>query len=253
MLTLLGNPPPCCSRIMGSLIISDGCFPTTNPTHTSHVNSPSQGFLRFSLPPLWAPPTLDCPTLVLLPPSLAYRLPNYFYYYLFIYLFILLPIYVEIIAFLPSHCGGSFPSQWSSSPPHCWAPPLLTVGLLPFSLLGSSPSHCWAAPLLTVGLLPFSLSHWGSSPSHCLVGAPPSLSMGALSHRTHSSEGLLPVFLWGVISLLLQALFPSRSFGSPSPWGSSPSRSLKCGASPHLCGAPHLSVGLFTVSPWGLI
>ena len=127
------------------------------------------------------------------------------------------------------------------------APPLLTVGLLPvgllpFTLLGCSPSHCWAPPVLTVslGLLPFALSRWGSS-------------MGALSHRTHSSEGLLPVFLWGVISLLLQALFPSRSFGSPSPWGSSPSRSLKCGASPHLCGAPHLSVGLFTVSPWGLI
>ena len=200
----------------------------------------------------------------LLPPSIVRHMccsrphsligsPIIFIIYLFIYLFYFLSIYVEIIAFLPFHCGGSFPSQWSSSPPHCWAPPLLTVGLLPFSLLGSSPSHCWAAPLLTVGLLPFSLSHWGSSPSHCLVGAPPSLSMGALLHRTHSSEGLLPVFLWGVISLLLQALFPSRSFGSPSPWGSSPSRSLKCGASPHLCGAPHLSVGLFTVSPWGLI
>ena len=141
---------------------------------------------------------------------------------------------------------GLLPSSLlGSSPSHCWAPPLLTVGLLPFSLLGCPPFHCGAPPVLTVslGLLLFALSRWGS----------PSLSMGALSHRTHSSEGLLPVFLWGVISLLLQALFPSRSFGSPSPWGSSPSRSLKCGASPHLCGAPHLSVGLFTVSSWGLI
>ena len=196
MLTLLGNPPPCCSRIMGSLIISDGCFPTTNPTHTSHVNSPSQGFVRFSLPPLWAPPTLDCPTLVLLPPPLAYRLPNYF---IIIYLFIfLLPIYVEIIAFLPSHCGGSFPSQWSSSPPHCWAPPL-----------GSSPSHCWAPPLLTVGLLPFSL--WGSSRSHCLIGAPPLRTV---------SLGLLHPSAWGPFRI---ALTQVRGSSPSSCGGSSPS------------------------------
>ena len=85
------------------------------------------------------------------------------------YYFYFLSIYVEIIAFLPSHCGGSFPSQWSSSRSHCWAPPLLTVGLLPFSLLGCSPSHCWAPPVLTVslGLLPFAPSRWGSSiPQH---------------------------------------------------------------------------------------
>ena len=133
------------------------------------------------------------------------------------------------------------------------APPLLTVGLLPFSLLGSSPSHCWAAPLLTVGLLPFSLSHWGSSPSHCLVGAPPSLSMGALSHRTHSSEGLLPIFLWGVISLLLQlslslGLIPisfTEMWGFPtSLWGSPP----LCGALHRLSLGPHLIVGLFPIS-----
>ena len=136
MLTLLGNPPLCCSQIMGSLARSDGAFPTTNPARTSHVNSPSQPTMG-SRPQLWAPPTLDCLTLVPLLPPLAYGLPHLLmgspFFTIFIYLF----IYYYFIAFLPSHCGGSFPSQWSSSPSHC--------GLLSFSL-----SH-WAPPSLSMG------------------------------------------------------------------------------------------------------
>ena len=139
-----------------------------------------------------------------------------------------LSIYFEIIAFLPSHCGGSFPSQWSSSPPHCWAPPLLTVSL---GLLHPSAWGPFRIALTQVR---------GSSPSSCGGSSP--------SYYRSSS--------------------PSQSFGSPflgplSPWGSSPSRSHKCGASPPLCGAspplcgalhhlsvgPHLTVGLFPSRP----
>ena len=146
MLTLLGNPPLCCSQIMGSRTRRDGAFPTTTylpcqlsfPTH--------YGFPPFSLPQLWAPPTLDCLTLMPLLPPLAYGLPHLLmgspFFTIFIYLF----IYYYLFLSRSSH--------------HTVGAPSFAVELLPFSLLGSSPSHC--------GLLSFSLSHW----------APPSLSMG---------------------------------------------------------------------------
>ena len=195
-------------------------------------------------------------------PPFAYGLP------IFIYLFI---YYYFIVS---SHHTVGAPSLRSG------APPLLTVGLLPFSL--------WAPLLLTVSL--------GSSlPQH-----------GALSHRTQvrgSSMGVLSLLLRGLSSILVAWLSPFLSGGSPSLpgahphlvhstvglphisvgllhiavglftisswgfvslWGSSPSRSLNCGASPHLCGAlPHLAhstvgpthicVGLFTIFPWVFI
>ena len=144
MLTLLGNPPLCCSQIMGSLARSDGAFPTTNPARTSHVNSPSQ-------PTMGSRPfhSLNCG---LLPHSIVQHLcrscPHslmdspiclwapHFYLFIYLLLFYRVP---------PITLWGLLP---------------FAVELLPFSLLGSSPSHC--------GLLSFSLSHW----------APPSLSMG---------------------------------------------------------------------------
>ena len=100
-------------------------------------------------------------------PPFAYGLPIFYYFYLFIYLFLIVIIF---IAFLPSHCGGSFPSQWSSSPSHCWAPPLLTVGSsVP---LGSSlPQH---------GALSHHTQVRGSSPSS--HGGPLPATTGAVFH-----------------------------------------------------------------------
>ena len=143
MLTLLGNPPLCCSQIMGSLTV-----PFQPPIQ--HV--PPMSTL---LPnPLWVPalftsstvgsshPRLSdtcaapAPTRLWTPPF-AYGLPIFYYFYLFIYLLLLL-----LFLSRSSHKTVGAPSLRSG------APPLLTVGLL--------------------RLLSFSLSHW----------APPSLSMG---------------------------------------------------------------------------
>ena len=266
MLTLLGNPGPlCCSQITGSLTRSDGTFPTTNPAHTSHVNSPSQpamGSRPFSLPQLWAPPTLDCLTLVPLLPPLAYGLPHLLmgspFFTIFIYLFIV----IIFIAFLPSHCGGSFPSQWSSSPSHCWAPPLLTVGSSPsHCLIGLLPPSAWGpfASHSSEGLLPI-----GSSPCYCggclpswLLGSPPFLA-GA----PPLSLGIIPISftqLWGFPTSLWG--FHTSLWGfHTSLWGSSPflhGASSRCGALPHLAhstvGPTHICVGLFTIFPWVFI
>ena len=116
------------------------------------------------------------------------------------------------------------------------------------------PLRSGAPPLLTVGLL-----HVGSSVS--LGSSLP--QHGALSHRTQvrgsspSSHG--PATTGAVFHPGCSALPLSLPL---SPWGSSPSRSLNCGASPHLCGASthrcgalhhffvglRLAVGLFPIS-----
>ena len=180
----------------------------------------------------------------------------HFLLFLFIYLFII--IVIIFIAFLPSHCGGSFPSQWSSSPSHCWAPPLLTVGSSPsHCLIGLLPPSAWGpfASHSSEGLLP--IFPWGSSPCYyggCLpswlLGSPPFLE-GA----PPLSLGLIPISftqLWG---------FPTSLWGfHTSLWGSSPflrGASSRCGALPHLAhstvGPTHICVGLFTIFPWVFI
>ena len=102
-----------------------------------------------------------------------------------------------------------------------------TVGLPHISACGAL-HHFFVGLRLAVGLFPISLpqlrgfptSLWGSSHlAHSTVGP------------THICVGLFTIFPWVFISL----------------WGSSPSRSLNCGAS------PHLSVGLFPLSPWGFL
>ena len=230
MLTLLGNPPLCCSRIKGSLLRSDCAFPTTNPTHTSHVNCPSQ-------PTMGSCPfhSLNCG---LLPPSIV------------------------------RHLCRSCPHSLMGSPIYIFSfdysvPPW---GLLPFA----------------VELLPFSLL--GTSPSHCLIGAPPSLSMGPFRIALTQVRGSSPSSRGRSSPSYYRGSSPSRSFGSPpcsgppslpgahphlvhstvgfptSLWGSSPSlhgASSHYGALPHLThstvGLPHISVGLFSISPWGFI
>ena len=230
MLTLLGNPPLCCSQIMGSLTRRDGAFPTTNPARTSHVNSPSQ-------PTMGSRPfhSLNCG---LLPPSIVRHLcrscphslmdspiclwaPHFL-----LFLFILL-----LLLFLSrsSHHTVGAPSLRSG------APPLLTVGLLPFSL--------WAPLLLTVSL--------GSSlPQH-----------GALSHRTQvrgsspsSHGGPLPATIRGLSSILVARLSPFLSGGSPALPGAHPHLVHSTVGLPHISvGLPHIAVGLFTIYSWGIV
>ena len=70
-------------------------------------------------------------------PPFAYGLPIFYYFYLFIYFLLLL-----FLSRSSHHTVGA-PSLRSG------APPLLTVGLLPFSLL--APLSHWAPPSLSMG------------------------------------------------------------------------------------------------------
>ena len=150
---------------MGSLTRSDGAFPTTNTARNYHVNSPSQ-------PTMGSCPfhSLNCG---LLPPSIVRHLCRSCPHslmgssILFIYLFIII-IYFLLSRSFPSHCGGSFPSQWSSSPSHC--------GLLPFSL-----SH-WGSSLPQHGPLSHRTQVRGSSPSSRGGGGPLPPTTGAVFH-----------------------------------------------------------------------
>ena len=141
-------------------------------------------------------------------------------FYLFIYLFIYYHHYYYYLLSrsFPSHCGGSFPSQWSSSPSHC-------------------------------GLLPFSLSHWGSSlPQH----GPLSHHTQVRGSSPYSRGGVLSLLLRGLssISAVRLSLFLSR--GSPSLLGAHPHLIHSTVGLPHISvGLPHIAVELFTISTWG--
>ena len=197
----------------------------------------------------------------LLPPSIVRHLchscphslmgSSILFIYLFIYYHYYYYYYYLLSRSFPSHCGGSFPSQWSSSTSHC--------GLLPFSL-----SH-WGSSLPQHGPLSHRTQVRGSSPSSrggvlslllrglssisavrlslFLSRGSPSL-LGAHPHLIHSTVGL-PHIAVGLPHIAVE-LFTISTWGFFSLWGSSPSRSLNCGASPHLCGAlPHLNCGAY--------
>ena len=168
----------------------------------------------------------------------------HFLLFLFIYLFIISYFYrVPLI------------TLWGLLP--------FAVEIFPFSLLGSSPSHSPSHCL--IGLQHGALSHRtqvrGYSPSShggplpatirglssilvarlspFLSGGSPALP-GAHPHLVHLTVGL-PHISVGLPHIAV-GLFTISSWGFVSLWGSSPSHSLNCGASPHLCGAlPHLA------------